>query len=90
MNPMENTTSSKREEELRCNFCGKHRTQVQLLLTGAHVAICNECVNVCVQMLAQEAPRRELVLQDLLPSLTGITAQMIEQDETEERAYGLY
>ena len=34
---MENATLPKREEELRCNFCGKPRTQVQLLLTGAHV-----------------------------------------------------
>lgn len=90
MNPMENAPPPKREEELRCNFCGKPRTQVKLLLTGAYVAICNDCVNVCVQMLAQEAPRRDLPLQELLPSLTGITAQMIEQDQTEERAYGLY
>lgn len=86
---MENITPPK-EAELRCTFCGKPRTQVKLLLTGAHVAICNECVNVCVQMLAQEAPRREITLQELLPSLTGITAQMIEQDESEARAYGLF
>ena len=87
---MENATQPQREEELRCSFCGKHRTQVKLLLTGAYVAICNECVNVCVQMLAQEAPRRDLALQELLPSLNGISAALIEQDEIEERAYGLY
>ena len=79
-----------RESELRCNFCGKHRTQVKLLMAGVHVSICNECVNVCIQMLAQEAPRRGLALQELLPSLSSVPELLIEQDVTEERAYGLY
>lgn len=79
-----------REEELRCSFCGKPRTQVKLLVASVYVAICNECVNVCVQTLAQEAPRRGLPLEELLPSLPGISAAMVEQDNTEERAYGLY
>ena len=79
-----------REQELRCNFCGKPRTQVKLMVTSVYVAICNECINVCVQTLAQEAPRRAIALQDLLPSLSGISAAMVEQDATEERAYGLY
>ena len=79
-----------REQELRCNFCGKQRSQVQLLVASVYVAICNECINVCVQTLAQEAPRRGLALQDLLPSLSGITAAMVAQDKTEEKSYGLY
>jgi len=79
-----------REVELRCNFCGKHRTQVKLLIAGVHVAICNECINVCIQALAQEAPRRGMELQELLPSLSRVPALVIEQAETEERAYGLY
>jgi ATP-dependent protease Clp ATPase subunit len=79
-----------REQELRCNFCGKQRTQVKLLVASVYVAICNECVNVCVQTLAQEAPQRGFALQELLPSLPGISASMIEQDPREERTYGLY
>jgi ATP-dependent protease Clp ATPase subunit len=79
-----------REQELRCNFCGKQRTQVKLMVASVYVAICNECVNVCVQTLAQEAPRRGLTLQELLPSLSGISAAMVEQDKTDERGYGLY
>lgn len=79
-----------REAELRCNFCGKHRTQVKLLIAGVHVSICNECINVCIQTLAQEAPRRGMELQELLPSLSRVPALVIEQAEPEERAYGLY
>lgn len=79
-----------REPELRCNFCGKHRTQVKLLIAGVHVSICNECVNVCIQALAQEAPRRGMALQELLPSLSSVPALLIQQDVTEERAYGLF
>ena len=79
-----------REQELRCNFCGKQRTQVKLLVASVYVAICNECVNVCVQTLAQEAPRRGLTMAELLPSLPGLSAAMIEQNPNEERVYGLY
>lgn len=34
-----------------CSFCGKHKDQVQKLIVSDQVAICNECVNLCQDLL---------------------------------------
>jgi len=38
----------------RCVFCGKTQDQVDTLITGPHAAICNECVDLCNNMLYPE------------------------------------
>ena len=42
---------------LRCSFCGKHQRKVNKLIAGPGVYICNECVDLCVQIIAQERPK---------------------------------
>jgi ATP-dependent Clp protease ATP-binding subunit ClpX len=42
---------------LTCSFCGKHQRQVNKLIAGPGVYICNECVDLCVQIIAQERPK---------------------------------
>jgi hypothetical protein len=37
---------------LRCSFCGKRHDEVERLIAGPAVHICNECVTLCVQALA--------------------------------------
>jgi ATP-dependent Clp protease ATP-binding subunit ClpX len=34
-----------------CSFCGKHKDQVQKLIVSDQVAICNECVSLCQDLL---------------------------------------
>ncbi len=41
-------------ENLRCSFCGKRREQVNNLIAGAGVYICNECVELCNGILTKE------------------------------------
>ena len=41
-------------ENLRCSFCGKRREQVANLIAGAGVYICNECVELCNDILTKE------------------------------------
>ena len=38
----------------RCDFCGKTEQQVSKLVTGPGVAICDECIALCVQILAED------------------------------------
>lgn len=40
--------------ELRCSFCGKPQSQVKRLISGSGVYICNECVDLCQEILASE------------------------------------
>ena len=37
-----------------CAFCGKAQEEVQRLVAGPEVSICNECINLCVDVLRDE------------------------------------
>jgi ATP-dependent Clp protease ATP-binding subunit ClpX len=39
-------------DNLKCSFCGKGQRQVELLIAGPGVAICNECVDLCDEIIA--------------------------------------
>jgi ATP-dependent protease Clp ATPase subunit len=39
---------------LKCSFCGKSQRQVQRLIAGPGVYICNECVDLCCEILNDE------------------------------------
>ncbi|EEH63505.1 ATP-dependent Clp protease, ATP-binding subunit ClpX [Gleimia coleocanis DSM 15436] len=41
-------------EQLKCSFCGKHQKQVVKLIGGPGVYICNECVDLCNELIADE------------------------------------
>jgi recombinational DNA repair protein (RecF pathway) len=38
----------------KCGFCGKHQKQVAKLIAGPGVYICNECVQLCVDIIDDE------------------------------------
>jgi ATP-dependent Clp protease ATP-binding subunit ClpX len=42
---------------LTCSFCGKHQRQVNKLIAGPDVYICNECVDLCVEIIAKQRPK---------------------------------
>jgi hypothetical protein len=41
-------------EPLRCSFCGKSQRDVAKLVAGPAVQICNECVEICTDILDQD------------------------------------
>jgi ATP-dependent Clp protease ATP-binding subunit ClpX len=38
----------------RCSFCGKRKDEVEKLIGGPGVCICNECVELCRDIIAKE------------------------------------
>lgn len=38
----------------RCSFCGKTQDQVKRLVAGPNVFICNECIELCEEILGDE------------------------------------
>ncbi len=44
----------KESDYLRCSFCGKSQKEVQKLIAGPSVFICNECVDICQEILEDE------------------------------------
>jgi len=46
--------------ELCCSFCGKSQEEVQRLIAGPDVYICDECVSLCNEIIAQESMSEEV------------------------------
>ena len=40
--------------KLHCSFCGKEQSQVKKLIAGPNVYICNECIDLCNDILLEE------------------------------------
>jgi len=45
---------NKNSENLRCSFCGKSQEDVKKLIAGHTVYICDECINLCNEILAED------------------------------------
>lgn len=41
-------------DEIRCSFCGKTQNEVKRLISGPNVYICDECINVCMDILEED------------------------------------
>jgi ATP-dependent Clp protease ATP-binding subunit ClpX len=46
--------AKKDEESLKCSFCGKGQDEVKKLIAGPTVYICNECIELCNEIIADE------------------------------------
>ena len=46
-------------KELACSFCGKSQSAVKKLITGPRIYICDECVELCNEILNEESENKE-------------------------------
>ena len=56
------------DKHLRCSFCGKSKESVKKFISGPNVYICNECISLCNEILAEEEERE--AQEQTVPSLT--------------------
>jgi ATP-dependent Clp protease ATP-binding subunit ClpX len=82
------TTKSK--VPYRCSFCGKSQEQVRKLIAGQGVYICDECINLCQEIIEEEmldAPRTNGKAQQTpLPSPRKIKDQLDQYVISQEQA----
>ena len=45
--------SKNQDDGLYCSFCGKHRSEVDQLISGPGVYICNDCIELCYDILTK-------------------------------------
>jgi ATP-dependent Clp protease ATP-binding subunit ClpX len=50
------------DKKLNCNFCGKSRDQVEKLIAGPSVYICNECISISYEILDDD---KHLLFEEL-------------------------
>ena len=46
--------ASEGNEQLLCSFCGKSQRQVKKLIAGPGVYICDECIDLCNEIIDEE------------------------------------
>lgn len=56
------------DEILRCSFCGKTQNQVKRLIAGPNVYICNECIDICQDILEEEELKKDVSKDFTLPT----------------------
>ena len=44
-------------DKLHCSFCGKNQDEIEKLVAGQNVYICNVCVDICYEILTD--PKEE-------------------------------
>ena len=53
-------------DRLKCSFCGKTQDQVKKLIAGPDVFICDECVDLCSELIEDELDFQESEQDDNL------------------------
>ena len=48
------TDKTDEDKVLHCSFCGKSQNEVKKLIAGRGVYICDECIEVCINIVSQE------------------------------------
>ena len=50
-----------KDSGLHCSFCGKGQREVKKLIAGPNVYICDECIQLCNDIIAEEVEKEELL-----------------------------
>ena len=96
---MSKVGGSDSKNTLYCSFCGKSQHEVRKLIAGPTVFICDECVELCMDIIREEN-KSSLVksrLNEMLAMHTGRSVEQVERDvdrdyfmsASEAQAYGL-
>src|SRR3981081_4028220 len=75
-------------ELLKCSFCGKSQKQVKKLIAGPGVYICDECIDLCNEIIEEELAETSDFSFDELPKPSEIyeflNSYVVGQDQTKK------
>jgi ATP-dependent Clp protease ATP-binding subunit ClpX len=77
------------EELLCCSFCGKSQNDVKKLIAGPGVYVCNECIDICNEIINDDEQTETTTTRATLPKPQDIKVfldeYVIGQDESKKR-----
>jgi len=77
------------EELLCCSFCGKSQNDVKKLIAGPGVYVCNECIDICNEIINDDEQTESTTTRATLPKPQDIKSfldeYVIGQDESKKR-----
>ena len=76
----------KPRQAISCSFCGKGVDQVEKIITGPSVHICNECVSLCNEVLEEENRQDPSLNGQPLPKPMEIKKHLDEHVIGQDRA----
>ena len=82
----DSTNSSDENRTLHCSFCGKNQHEVRKLIAGPSVFICDECVELCNDIIREEIEDSESKGQGSLPIPAEINQNLDDYVIGQERA----
>ena len=74
------------DKHLRCSFCGKSKDSVRKFISGPSVYICNECITLCNEILAEDEEREVADSITQVPTPTEIKDVLDQYVIGQERA----
>ena len=77
------------DDTLRCSFCGKSQNEVKKLIAGPTVYICNECIDICNEIITDDQQAEAVASRPPLPKPAEIKSfldeYVIGQEDTKKR-----
>ena len=76
-------------KSVRCSFCGKHQEQVDRIIAGPGAYICNECIQLCMNILNEDREEQSPVsadIPDVIPTPREIRTVLDEYIIGQEQA----
>ena len=70
------------DRHLRCSFCGKSKDSVRKFISGPSVYICNECIALCNEILAEDEDR------EVAEAVTSVPAPQEIKDVLDQYVIG--
>ena len=74
------------DKHLRCSFCGKSKDSVRKFISGPSVYICNECITLCNEILAEDEEREAGETRKAVPSPQEIKDNLDQYVVGQDRA----
>lgn len=83
---MSKSSTSDTKNTLYCSFCGKSQHEVRKLIAGPNVFICNECVELCMDIIREEDKTQLVRTGDGIPAPSEIKKVLDDYVIGQERA----
>ncbi len=75
-----------KEKLLHCSFCGKSQFEVKKLIAGPAVFICNECTEICLDIITEDANEKAEAISSSIPNPKEICKILNEHVIGQDRA----
>ena len=79
-------TKKNEKDSLFCSFCGKNQKEVKKLIAGPTVFVCDECVELCMDIIKEDSKINKVKLKEDIPKPREINSVLNDYVIGQDRA----